>query len=79
MIAVKNVMAALITADPTFVLRNSTRDTLSSFVLGRAWMVPVADTLRGAAAFSVSNEDARQWFLQGGASSTLLETAARRP
>lgn len=79
MIAVKNVMAALITADPTFVLRNSTRDTLSSFVLGRAWMVPVADTLRGAAAFSVSNEDARQWFLQGGASSTLLETAADDP
>ena len=79
MITVKNVMAALITADPTFVLRNSTRDTLSSFVLGRAWMVPVADTLRGAAAFSVSNEDARQWFLQGGASSTLLETAADDP
>ena len=79
MIAVKNAMAALITADPTFVLRNSTRDTLSSFVLGRAWMVPVADTLRGAAAFSVSNEDARQWFLQGGASSTLLETAADDP
>lgn len=79
MIAVKNVMAALITADPTFVLRNSTRDTLSAFVLGRAWMVPVADTLRGAAAFSVSNEDARQWFLQGGASSTLLETAADDP
>jgi len=46
MIAVKNVMAALITADPTFVLRNSTRDTLSAFVLGRAWMVPVVDTLR---------------------------------
>ena len=66
MIAVKNVMAALITADPAFVLRNSTRDTLSAFVLGRAWMVPVADTLRGAAAFSVASDDARQWFLQGG-------------
>ncbi len=79
MIGVKNVMAALITADPTFVLRNSTRDTLSAFVLGRAWMAPVADTLRGAAAFSVSNEHARQWFLQGGASSTLLETAADDP
>ena len=79
MIAVKNVMAALITADPTFVLRNSTRDTLSAFVLGRAWMVPVADTLRGAVAFSVSSEHARQWFLQGGASSTLLETAADDP
>ena len=79
MIAVKNVMAALITADPTFVLRNSTRDTLSSFVLGRAWMVPVADTLRGTAAFAVSSEDARQWFLQGGASSTLLETATDDP
>ena len=79
MIGVKNVMAALITADPTFVLRNSTRDTLSAFVLGRAWMVPVADTLRGTAAFSVSSEDARQWFLQGGASSTLLETAADDP
>ena len=79
MIAVKNVMAALITADPTFVLRNSTRDTLSAFVLGRAWMVPVADTLRGAAAFSVSTDHARQWFLQGGASSTLLETAADDP
>ena len=79
MIGVKNVMAALITADPTFVLRNSTRDTLSAFVLGRAWMVPVVDTLRGATAFSVSNDDARQWFLQGGASSTLLETAADDP
>ena len=79
MIAVKNVMAALITADPTFVLRNSTRDTLSAFVLGRAWMLPVADTLRGAAGFSVSSEDTRQWFLQGGASSTLLETAADDP
>ena len=79
MIGVKNVMAALITADPTFVVRNSTRDTLSAFVLGRAWMVPVSDTLRGAAAFSVSSEDARQWFLQGGASSTLLETAADDP
>ena len=79
MIGVKNVMAALITADPTFVLRNSTRDTLSAFVLGRAWMVPVADTLRGAAAFSVSNEHARQWFLQGGAFSTLLESAADDP
>ena len=79
MIAVKNVMAALITADPTFVLRNSTRDTLSAFVLGRAWMLPVADTLRGAAAFSVSSEDTQQWFLQGGASSTLLETAADDP
>ncbi len=79
MISVKNVMAALITADPTFVLRNSTRDTLSAFVLGRAWMVPVADTLRGATAFSVSSDHARQWFLQGGASSTLLETAAEDP
>ena len=76
LIGFKNLMAALITADPTFVLRNSTRDTLSAFVLGRAWMVPVADTLRGAAAFTVSSEDARQWFLQGGAISTLLETAA---
>ena len=79
MIAVKNVMAALITADPTFVLRNSTRDTLSAFVLGRAWMVPVADTLRGTAAFAASSENARQWFLQGGASSTLLENAADDP
>ena len=79
MIGVKNVMAALITADPTFVLRNSTRDTLSAFVLGRAWMIPVADTLRGAGAFSVSSEHSRQWFLQGGASSTLLETAADDP
>ena len=79
MIGVKNVMAALITADPTFVLRNSTRDTLSSFVLGRAWMVPVIDTLRGAGAFSFSSEDARQWFLQGGAFSTLLESAANDP
>ena len=79
MIAVKNVMAALITADPAFVLRNSTRDTLSAFVLGRAWMVPVADTLRGAIAFSVSSDDTRQWFLQGGAWSTLLETAADDP
>ena len=79
MIGVKNVMAALITADPTFVLRNSTRDTLSSFVLGRAWMVPVVDTLRGAGAFSLSSEDARQWFLQGGAFSTLLESAADDP
>jgi len=79
MIGVKNVMAALITVDPTFVLRNSTRDTLSSFVLGRAWMVPFADTLRGAAGFSVSNGHTRQWFLQGGASSTLLETAADDP
>lgn len=76
LIGFKNVMAALITADPTFVLRNSTRDTLSAFVLGRAWMVPIADTVRGAAAFIVSSEDARQWFLQGGAISTLLETAA---
>ena len=76
LIGFKNLMAALITADPTFVLRNSTRDTLSAFVLGRAWMVPVTDTLRGAAAFTVSSEDARQWFLQGGAISTLLETAA---
>ena len=75
MIGVKNVVAALITADPTFVLRNSTRDTLSAFVLGRAWMVPLVDTLRGTAAFSLSDENARQWFLQGGASSTLLETA----
>lgn len=79
MIGVKNVMGALITADPTFILRNSTRDTLSAFVLGRAWMVPVADTLRGTAAFSVSSEDTRQWFLQGGASSTLIETAAADP
>ena len=79
LIAVKNVMAALITADPTFVLRNSTRDTLSAFVLGRAWMVPVVDTLRGAAAFSVSSKHTREWFLQGGASSTLLETAADDP
>lgn len=76
MIGFKNVVAALITADPTFVMRNSTRDTLSAFVLGRAWMVPVADTLRGTAAFSRSDENTRQWFLQGGASSTLLETAA---
>ena len=76
LIGIKNVMAALITADPTFVLRNSTRDTLSAFVLGRAWMVPVADTLRGAAAFTASSENARQWYLQGGAISTLLETAA---
>ena len=76
MIGVKNVVAALITADPTFVMRNSTRDTLSAFVLGRAWMVPVVDTLRGTGAFSISDESARQWFLQGGASSTLLETAA---
>lgn len=79
MIGVKNVMSALITADPTFILRNSTRDTLSAFVLGRAWMVPVADTLRGTAAFSVSSEDTKQWFLQGGASSTLIETAAADP
>ena len=78
-IGVKNVMAALITADPTFVLRNSTRDTLSSFVLGRAWMVPVIDTLRGAGAFAFSSEDTRQWFLQGGAFSTLLESAADDP
>ncbi|MDE0451029.1 MAG: hypothetical protein OXI90_04580 [Gammaproteobacteria bacterium] len=76
MIGVKNVMAALITADPTFVLRNSTRDTFSAFVLGRAWMVPVFDTLRGAGAFSLRSEDAKQWFLQGGAFSTLLESAA---
>ena len=76
MIGVKNVVAALITADPTFVLRNSTRDTLSAFVLGRAWMLPVVDTLRGTAAFSLSDENARHWFLQGGASSTLLDTAA---
>ena len=79
MIGVKNVMAALVTADPTFVLRNSTRDTLSAFVLGRAWMIPVIDTLRGAGAFSLSSEDARQWFLQGGAFSTLLESAADDP
>ena len=75
MIGVKNVVAALITADPTFVMRNSTRDTLSAFVLGRAWMVPVVDTLRGTVAFSRSDENSREWFLQGGASSTLLETA----
>ncbi len=79
MIGMKNVVAALITADPTFVLRNSTRDTLSAFVLGRAWMLPIVDTLRGTAAFSLSDENARQWFLQGGASSTLLETAADDP
>ena len=79
MIGVKNVMAALITADPTFILRNSTRDTLSSFVLGRAWMVPVWDTLQGAGAFAFSSEDTRQWFLQGGAFSTLLESAADDP
>ena len=72
-------MAALITADPTFVLRNSTRDTLSGFVLGRSWMLPVVDTLRGAAAFSLRNESSRQWFLQGGAFSTLMETAADDP
>ena len=79
MIGVKNAMAALITADPTFVLRNSTRDTLSGFDLGRAWMVPVVDTLRGAASFSLRSESSRQWFLQGGASSTLMETAADDP
>ena len=79
MIGVKNLMSALITADPTFVLRNSTRDTLSAFVLGRAWMVPVVDTLRGTGAFAVSSQVSRQWFLQGGASSTLLENAADDP
>ena len=79
LIGVKNLMAALVTADPTFVLRNSTRDTLSSFVLGRAWMVPVVDTLRGTAGFSLASEHAREWFLQGGAASTLIETAADDP
>ena len=79
LINIKNVMAALITADPTFVLRNATRDMLSSFVLGRAWMVPVFDTFRGTGDFARDSDLARQWFLQGGASSTLIETAADDP
>ena len=75
MIAVKNFVGAMITADPTFVLRNTARDMLSSVVLGRATMRPGLDTLLGTKEYAIRSSLHKEWCLQGGALSTLFETA----
>lgn len=77
--AFKTAVSAMITAMPMFIVKNFFRDTLSGFVAGRYWQIPVFSTVAGSS-YAVHDlatgrsETMREYLLQGGFFSALVES-----
>ena len=79
----KTAVSTMITAMPMFIIKNFFRDTLAGFVAGRYWQTPFVSTLKGsisAARDVVAGHDEamRDYLLQGGFYSGLVESEVRR-
>ena len=79
LMAFKTAVSSMITAMPMFIVKNLFRDTLSGFVAGRYWQVPLFSTLAGSAhavhdLATGRSEAMREYLLQGGFFSALVES-----
>ena len=77
--AFKTAVSAMITAMPMFIVKNFFRDTMSGFVAGRYWQIPVFSTVAGSAhavhdLATGRSEAMREYLLQGGFFSALVES-----
>ena len=77
--AFKTIVSAMITTMPMFIVKNFLRDTLSGFVAGRYWQVPIISTLAGSVhairdLTTGHSEPMREYLLQGGFFSALVES-----
>lgn len=77
--AFKTGVSAMITSMPVFIVKNFFRDTLSGFVAGRYWQIPVYSTVTGSAhavhdLATGRSEVMREYLLQGGFFSALVES-----
>lgn len=77
--AFKTAVSAMITTMPMFIVKNFLRDTLSGFVAGRYWQVPIISTLAGSVhairdLTTGRSEPMREYLLQGGFFSALVES-----
>ncbi len=80
----KTAVSAMITAMPMFIVKNFFRDTLSGFVAGRYWQLPVFSTVAGSAhavhdLATGRSEAMREYLLQGGFFSALVESEMQFP
>lgn len=77
--AFKTAVSSMITAMPMFIVKNFFRDTLSGFVAGRYWQIPIFSTVAGSAhavhdLATGRSEAMREYLLQGGFFSALVES-----
>ena len=78
-----NVLRALVTKDPGFILANLMRDSMSAWVTSGVKMVPLADTMKNFAGALAKNSGAYDALLNGGVLggyefSQNVETSARK-
>lgn len=77
--AFRIAVSTMITAMPVFIIKNFFRDTLSGFVAGRYWQLPVLGTLLGGLhathdLVTGRSRRMRDYLLQGGFYSGLVES-----
>ena len=82
--AFKTGVSAMITSMPVFIVKNFFRDTLSGFVAGRYWQIPIFSTVAGSAhavhdLATGRSEAMREYLLQGGFFSALVESEIQFP
>ena len=78
-----NLLRALVTKDPGFILANLMRDSMSAWVTSGVKMVPLADTMKNFAGALAQNSGAYDALLNGGVLggyefSQNVETSARK-
>jgi hypothetical protein len=62
----KSILTIGVTAEPTFILRNFTRDTLMAWSLGKDKWTPIIDSIRGLKSSLRHDEDAQAIMFAGG-------------